>query len=74
MTKVFQPGFFAREDTRTPMRFAIMSVVVNIVGSLVLSRWYAHVGIAMATAIAAWVNAVLSRPGPLTRRGHFMRR
>jgi putative peptidoglycan lipid II flippase len=56
MTKVFQPGYFAREDTRTPMQIAMLSVMVNIIGSLLLSRFYAHVGIAMATAIAAWVN------------------
>jgi putative peptidoglycan lipid II flippase len=56
MNKVFSPGFFAREDTRTPMRFAIASVVVNVLGSLVLSRFLGHVGIALATALAAWVN------------------
>jgi putative peptidoglycan lipid II flippase len=57
LTKVFQPGFYAREDTATPMRFAIVSVVVNIIGSLVLSRFFGHVGIALAATIAAWVNA-----------------
>jgi len=57
LTKVFQPGFYAREDTTTPMRFAIVSVVVNIIGSLVLSRFFGHVGIALAATIAAWVNA-----------------
>jgi putative peptidoglycan lipid II flippase len=57
MTKVFQPGYFAREDTRTPMIFAGVSVAVNIVASIVLSRWFGHVGIAIATSLAAWVNA-----------------
>ena len=70
MTKVFQPGFYAREDTATPMRFAIFSVVVNIVLSFVLSRYMGHVGIALATSIAAWVNA--AQLGlTLSRRGHF---
>jgi putative peptidoglycan lipid II flippase len=59
MTKVFQPSFYAREDTRTPMQFAIVSVIVNVAASLVLSRYLSHVGIAMGTAIAAWVNALL---------------
>jgi putative peptidoglycan lipid II flippase len=59
MTKVFQPSFYSREDTATPMRFAIISVIVNIVASLVLSRQFGHVGIAMGTSIAAWVNALL---------------
>jgi putative peptidoglycan lipid II flippase len=59
LTKVFQPGFYAREDTATPMRFSIISVVVNIAASLILSRYFGHVGIAMATSIAAWTNAGL---------------
>ena len=70
MTKVFQPGFYAREDTRTPMRFAIISVVINIAASLLLSRFYGHVGIAMATSLAAWTNAILLAIS-LTRRGHY---
>ena len=71
MTKVFQPGFYAREDTATPMRFAIMSVVVNIAASLALSRWFGHVGIAMATSIAAWVNTGLLGI-TLSRRGLYV--
>lgn len=57
LTKIFQPGFFAREDTKTPMYFAITAVVINIVASLVLTRYFGHVGIALATSIAAWCNA-----------------
>lgn len=71
LSKVFQPGFYAREDTRTPMRFAIISVLVNIAASLILSRWFGHVGIALATSLAAWVNAVLLGLA-LSQRGIFM--
>lgn len=70
ITKVFQPGFYAREDTATPMRFAVVSVVVNIAGSFALSRQFGHVGIAMATSLAAWVNAGLLALA-LSRRGHY---
>jgi putative peptidoglycan lipid II flippase len=70
MNKVFSPGFFAREDTRTPMRFAIASVVVNVLGSLVLSRFLGHVGIALATALAAWVNTSLLAV-TLARQGNY---
>jgi putative peptidoglycan lipid II flippase len=70
MTKVFQPGFYAREDTRTPMRFAIISVAINIALSLLLSRWFAHVGIAAATSIAAWANALLLGV-TLRRHGYY---
>jgi len=70
LSKVFQPGFYAREDTRTPMRFAIISVIVNVVGSIVLSLVLGHVGIAMATSLAAWVNTLLLGI-TLSRRGLF---
>ncbi len=65
MIKVFQPAFFAREDTRTPMWFAAINLVVNAVGSLVLFflferiGWMPHVGIAIATTVAGWINALL---------------
>jgi putative peptidoglycan lipid II flippase len=47
-----------------------MSVAINIAASLLLSRWYGHVGIAAATSIAAWANAILLATA-LTRRGHY---
>ncbi len=68
MIKVFSPGYFAREDTKTPMIYAGISVAVNIAGALILFPWLKHVGIALATAGAAWVNAwLLART--LQRRG-----
>lgn len=70
LTKVFQPGFFAREDTKTPMRFALVSVALNVAGSLILSHLMGHVGIALATSIAAWVNALLLAT-TLSHRGWF---
>jgi putative peptidoglycan lipid II flippase len=70
LTKIFQPGFFAREDTRTPMYFAIAAVVVNVIASYVLSQRFDYVGIAMATSIAAWLNALLLI-ATAVRRGHY---
>jgi putative peptidoglycan lipid II flippase len=58
MTKAFQPNFYAREDTKTPMRIALMSVAVNIAASLILSQVMGHVGIALATTLAAWANTL----------------
>jgi len=58
LTKVFQPGFYAREDTRTPMIFALVSVLVNISLSVVLSYFIGHIGIAIAATAAAWTNAI----------------
>lgn len=76
LIKVFQPAFFAREDTVTPMRFAAVNMVVNVVLSLALfflfqeMGWMPHVGIAMATSIAGWVNAILLW-GTLGTNGDF---
>ncbi len=70
LIKVFSPGFFAREDTKTPMIFATISVAVNIAGSLLLYVPLGHIGIAIATSVAGWVNAVLLMVA-LIRRGFF---
>src|SRR5690606_2627613 len=71
LIKVFSPGFFAREDTRTPMIFAAVSVAVNVAASLALFCAMGDVGIAVATALAGWVNASLLA-SPLRRRKHFV--
>ena len=69
LVKVLAPGFFAREDTKTPVKIAIVCVALNIALSLTLIHFLAHAGIALATAIAAWVNAGLLAL-ILARRGH----
>lgn len=57
MIKIMQPVFFAREDTRTPVRVAAVAVVINLTLNLILMQYFAHVGLAMATAASAWFNA-----------------
>jgi putative peptidoglycan lipid II flippase len=57
--KVLAPGFFARQDTKTPMKIAVVSVLVNVLMSIVLVRYMQHTGLALAISIAAWVNAGL---------------
>lgn len=59
LIKVLQPGYFAREDTKNPMFMAGATVLVNIVLSIILFIFHGHVGIALATSIAAWVNVTL---------------
>jgi putative peptidoglycan lipid II flippase len=59
LIKVLTPGFFAREDTRTPVKIAIVCLISNVVIALALIWSLAHVGIALATAISAWLNAGL---------------
>jgi putative peptidoglycan lipid II flippase len=59
LVRVLQPGYFAREDTKRPMIMALITVAVNIACSLALFPFFGHVGIAIATAISAWVNVAL---------------
>ncbi len=68
--KTLTPAYFARSDTRTPVIYASISLVVNLVLNLILIRYMAHVGLAAATAIAAWLNVGLLYYG-LHKRRHF---
>lgn len=71
LIKVLTPGFHARQDTRMPVRIAVASMLVNLVGNLLLIWRFGHIGIALSTAVAAWVNAGLLW-WVLNRRGHFL--
>lgn len=71
LVKVLTPGYYAREDTRTPVRYAIWSVGVNIAFNLALIPTIGVLGPALATAISSTVNlALLYRT--LVKRGHFV--
>ena len=75
LVKILAPAYFAREDTRTPVRVALIALVVNFVLSVTLA-WYltaigfagSHAGLALATSVAAMVNALLLYVG-LRREG-----
>ncbi len=72
LIKVLSPGFFARQDTRRPMIYAIISMVVNMALSplLVWPLGVGYLGIPIATSIAAWINTGLLA-WFLVRRGHL---
>ena len=79
LIKVFQPGFFAREDTKTPLRFAAISIAVNIATSIALFIPFGFAGIATGTTLSAWVNAGqlgtrLYRNGEFAPDGQLVRR
>ncbi len=59
LIKVLTPGFYARQDTRTPVRIALVAMLVNLVGNLILIWPLGAMGIAVATAVSAWVNVLL---------------
>ncbi|WP_105432152.1 murein biosynthesis integral membrane protein MurJ [Neorhizobium sp. T6_25] len=70
LIKALQPGFYAREDTRTPMRFTMLSVVINSGLAISLFPLIAERGIATAEAAAGWTNTILLFT-TLVWRGHL---
>ncbi len=54
LQKVLQPLYFAREDTRTPFRFAVVCMVVNIVVAVSMAWLLGYIGAAIGTTVAAW--------------------
>jgi putative peptidoglycan lipid II flippase len=70
LVKVLVPGYFARQDTRTPLAVAAVCLVVNVVLNLLLMGPFAHVGIALASSLSSWLNAGLLAVG-LFLRGHL---
>jgi putative peptidoglycan lipid II flippase len=65
LAKIYAPAFFAREDTKAPMRYAITSMILNIVLGAVLFFGLRQLGVpgfpglAIATSVAAWLNVLL---------------
>ncbi|SCX94040.1 murein biosynthesis integral membrane protein MurJ [Paracoccus tibetensis] len=57
LQKILQPLYFAREDTRTPFRFAVNSMIVNAVVAVSLMPVIGFLAAALATSLAAWVMA-----------------
>lgn len=55
LQKILQPLYFAREDTRTPFRYAAMSMVVNAIVAFGLMPVIGFLAAALGTTIAAWV-------------------
>lgn len=70
LIKVLTAGFFARSDTKTPVRVALWSMAANLALNLILIWKLALIGLALSTALAAWLNAG-SLYFILRRRGHF---
>ena len=59
LSALLSRAFFARQDTRTPMNFAVMSVVINVVAGFTLFHMIGVAGIAMATSLASWINVTM---------------
>ena len=60
LQQLYSRAFFARGDTASPMRFALVSIAVNIGAGIVLFHFFGIRGIAAATALASWINVAQS--------------
>jgi putative peptidoglycan lipid II flippase len=70
LIKILAPIFYAHEDTKTPFKIATFCILVNLVFNLLLMWPLQHVGMALATSIAGWVNVALMWH-VLKKRGWF---
>ena len=57
LIKVLAPGYFSRQDTKTPVKIAVKAMAANMVFNLILVFPLAHAGLALATALSAFLNA-----------------
>jgi putative peptidoglycan lipid II flippase len=75
LVKVLTPGYYARGDTKTPVRYAMLSILINIAGNMALIPTLArfglgHVGPPLATALSSTINVAMLY-STLVRRNHF---
>ncbi len=70
LVKVLTPGFYARRDTATPVKIAVLVLIVNVILNFVLIPPFGLGGLAAAVAISSWLNCLLLYV-ILHARGHF---
>jgi len=70
LIKVLASGFYSRQDTRTPVRIAVIAMVANILLNISFITFFKHVGLALATSLAGLINAWLLYRG-LCNQGFF---
>jgi putative peptidoglycan lipid II flippase len=68
--KVMNAAYFARQDTASPVKIAVLCTLINTISSLALSQYLGHAGIALATGVTAWLNLALLIHG-LRKAGQF---
>lgn len=70
LIKVLAPGYYARQDIKTPVRIGIIAMLANMVFNLMLAPFLSYVGLALATAMSASLNAILLYHG-LSKAGVY---
>lgn len=59
LIKVLAPGFYSRQDTKTPVKIGIITLVLNMVFNIMLAPFIGYLGLALATSMSASCNAFL---------------
>jgi len=59
LVKIFAPAFYARQDTKTPVKYGIITMAANMLFNLLLAVPFGYVGLAMATTLSGTLNAYL---------------
>ncbi len=72
LIKILAPGYFSRQDMKTPVKIGIWAMTANMVFNLILIWPLQHTGLALATAISSWMNALWLLSG-LIKRNVYMR-
>lgn len=70
LIKVFAPGYYSRQDTKTPVRIGMVAMVSNMAFNLMLVWHFKHVGLAAASTMSAFLNAGMLYTG-LHKRGVY---
>ncbi len=78
LIKVLAPGYFSRQDTKTPVKIGIWCMGLNMVLNLILVWPLQHAGLALATALSSWINALwllhgLQASGVYQHGAHWLR-
>jgi putative peptidoglycan lipid II flippase len=71
LVKVLAPGFYSKQDIKTPVKFGIWCMLANMLFNLILVWPFDYVGLAMATSLSALMNALLLY-GTLHKRGVYI--
>ena len=59
LSKIFTTCFFAAQNTKTPLKIGLITVLLNLMLNLFFIRYFQHIGLALATGISAWAQAAL---------------
>jgi putative peptidoglycan lipid II flippase len=68
LVKILAPGFYSRQDIRTPVKIGLLVLVATQLANLVFVPWLGHAGLALSVGAGACLNAILLWVG-LHRRG-----